>query len=152
MKTSCDVILDLIPLVKDNVASEDSIKLVSDHLKNCENCKLEFENYTLQINSEVNDKKVVSSIKKRLFLASSALLFIGAFIGMAINKNSSTNFIPAIIVILAIAFVGMLILKFDLKEDKNMKRFFMGRAIGSIILFAILGIYLLLKYVLHLLG
>jgi len=41
--------------------------------------------------------------------------------------------------------------KFNLKEDFIMNRFFMGKAIGTIIVFTLLGIYLLLKYVLHIL-
>ncbi|MBL4932205.1 zf-HC2 domain-containing protein [Clostridium paridis] len=150
MNISCDIILDLIPLVNDRVASEDSIKLVAEHIKGCESCKLEFESHTLPIRTELDDKKVVSSIKKKLFFAMSALLLIGAFIGMALNKNSHSNFMPAIIVVLGIAFVGIMIFKFDLKGDRNMKSFFVGKAIGTIIIFAILGIYLLIKYVLNL--
>ncbi|WP_186430369.1 zf-HC2 domain-containing protein [Clostridium sp. BSD9I1] len=150
MNISCDVILDLIPLVKDGVASKDSINLVSNHLKSCESCKLEFEGHTLPIPTEFDDKRVVSSIKKNLFLATSALLLIGAFIGMALNKNSHSNFMPAIIVVLGIVFVGIVVFKFDLKGDRSVKRFFIGRAIGTIIVFVILGIYLLLKYGLHL--
>lgn len=149
MNISCDVISDLIPLVKDNVASEDSIKLVTDHLKSCERCKLEFGS-TLPIQDEFDDRRVISSIKKKLFLAMSALLLIGAFIGMALNKNSHSNFMPTIIVVLGIVFVSIIIFKFDLKGDRNVKRFFIGRAIGTIIVFVILGIYLLLKYGLHL--
>ena len=41
MTLPCDVILDLIPLVKDEVASEASISLVNEHLKICENCRNE---------------------------------------------------------------------------------------------------------------
>ena len=33
MNISCDIILDLIPLVKDGVASEDSVKIVHEHIK-----------------------------------------------------------------------------------------------------------------------
>lgn len=150
MNISCDIISDLIPLVKDNVASEDSIKLVSDHLKNCESCRLDFESNTFQVRTEFDDKRAVSAIKKRLFLAASALSFIGVFIGMLLNKNSSSNFFPAIIIVLGIIFIGIMIFKFDLKGDKNVKRFFIGRAIGTVVVFIILGIYLLLKYVLHL--
>lgn len=150
LNISCDVILDLIPLVKDNVASEDSIKLVTEHIKSCESCKLELGRHTLPIQTELDDKRVVSSIKKKLFLVMSALLFIGAFIGMALNKNSSSNFMPAIIVVLGIVFVSLLIFKFDLKGDRYMKNFFLGRAIVTIIIFTILGIYLLMKNVLHL--
>ena len=39
IEISCQVCLDLIPLVKDNVASEDSKKLVLEHIRQCEACK-----------------------------------------------------------------------------------------------------------------
>jgi hypothetical protein len=57
---------------------------------------------------------------------------------------------PAIIVILGVASVGIAVFKFDIIGDRNVKRFFIGRAIGTIIVFVILGIYLLLKHGLHL--
>ena len=40
MKISCDVILDLMPLVKDGVASDDSSTIVKEHIKNCEAVEL----------------------------------------------------------------------------------------------------------------
>jgi len=150
LNVPCDIILDLIPLVKDNVASEDSINLVSEHLKSCESCKLEFENYALPIQKEVDDKRVLFSIKKKLFLITSALLFLGTFIGMVLNKSTSSNFMPTIIIALSIVIMGILIFKFNSKGDESVRRFFAGKAIGTIIVFAILGIYLFLKYVLHL--
>lgn len=150
MKVSCNVILDLIPLVKDNVASEDSINLVLEHLKNCESCKLEFENDTSLIQTEFNDKRVVYSIKKKLFFAMLVLLFIGAFIGIALNKNSSWNVMTTVIVALGSIFLGIIVFKFDLKGGINVKNFFIGKAIGTVIIFSILGIYLLLKYGLNL--
>lgn len=145
MSISCDVILDLIPLVKDNVASDESVKLVAEHIKSCEKCQLEFEGHTLPMQAVIDDKKVISSIKKKLFFAMSALLLIGAFMGMALNKDSHSNFMPAVVVVLGIGFVSILIFKFDLKGDSHMKKFFIGRAIGTIIVFVILGIYLLFK-------
>jgi len=45
-----------------------------------------------------------------------------------------------IIIVLSFVIAGILIFKFNAK----------GKAIGTIIIFAILAIYLLLKYVLHL--
>lgn len=38
MKISCDIIQDLIPLVNDGVASQESEKLVLEHCKECEEC------------------------------------------------------------------------------------------------------------------
>ena len=38
-KISCEICKDLIPLVKDGIASEDSVAAVEEHIKECENCK-----------------------------------------------------------------------------------------------------------------
>lgn len=150
MKVPCEIILDLIPLVKDNVASEGSINLVSEHLKICASCKLEFGNDALPIPKEVDDKKVLSSIKKKLFLITSALLFLGAIIGMTVNQSTSPSFMLVIMIVLSLVVMGILIFKSDWKGDEGVSGFFLGKAIGTIIVFAILGIYLLLKYGLHL--
>lgn len=150
MKIACNIILDLIPLVKDHVASEDSIRLVSEHLKSCESCLLEFENDALPKETKIDDIKVISSIRKKLLFIASALLLAGASIGMILNNSVSSNFIPILIIILSILLAGILIFKYDLKGGNRMNRFFMGKAIGTIIVFAALGIYLLLKYGLHL--
>ena len=66
-KISCQVCLDLMPLVKDNVASQESRKLVFEHIRQCQGCKNEYEsgNYTLP---EMNDKRVIQKIKKQLYL------------------------------------------------------------------------------------
>ncbi|MNP65564.1 hypothetical protein D3C76_1611650 [compost metagenome] len=93
---------------------------------------------------------MVSTIKKKLFFISSALLLVGGVIGLSLNKNSSSNLIPIIISVIAILSVGTLIFKFNLKGDDNMKKFFVGRAIGTAIVFGIIGIYLLVKYLIQL--
>ncbi len=51
---------DLIPLVKDNAASDESVKLVSMHLESCERCRLEFNNYSIPSDQEVDDQKVLN--------------------------------------------------------------------------------------------
>ena len=43
MKTSCSVIQDLLPLYAEDLAGEDSRKLVEEHLEGCENCKQTLE-------------------------------------------------------------------------------------------------------------
>ena len=43
-KISCDICKDLLPLVKDGIASEDSVQAVKEHLKECETCRNLYEN------------------------------------------------------------------------------------------------------------
>ncbi len=41
MKISCDIIKDLLPLYNDGVCSDESVKLVDQHLKECGSCTVE---------------------------------------------------------------------------------------------------------------
>ena len=43
MKIPCGTILDLIPLVKDGVASKESVQLVQDHIQTCDRCRIDYE-------------------------------------------------------------------------------------------------------------
>lgn len=149
MSVSCAVILDLIPLVKDNVASEDSAILVTEHAKSCESCKREFESHPAQDRPQPNDKRVVSSIKKKLFFATSLLILLGAFIGMAVNSNSSSLLLP-ILGVTGVVLAGVLFFIKNRNGDSTVERFFVGRAIGTLIVFGLIGVYLFLKYVLRL--
>jgi predicted anti-sigma-YlaC factor YlaD len=150
MSISCEIISDLMPLVKDKVASEDSIMLVSEHLKSCEKCKLEFESNAQANIPAVDDRRVVMAIKKRMMFGASALLLLGGSIGMALSNSALSSIVAVLIAVLSIVIVGVMIFKYDNKGDRRMSRFFMRKAIGTIILFIILGIYLLLKYILQL--
>lgn len=41
-KFSCDVIMDLLPSYVDGICSEETVKLVEEHLKSCEACKASY--------------------------------------------------------------------------------------------------------------
>ena len=61
----CEIIRDLIPLYLDNVCSEDSRKLVEDHLSECSECR----KYMKELETElemVKEKKEVDLDEKRL--------------------------------------------------------------------------------------
>lgn len=87
MKISCDVITDLIPLVKDDVASEDSRNLVLEHINACETCKMELENYKLSGQDGLDDKKIIASIKRSIIIMRLSLLVIGSIIGVALSNS-----------------------------------------------------------------
>lgn len=89
MKIPCNTILDLIPLVKDGVASEDSTSIVQEHIKNCQDCKAEFDLFeTNNIEKPtVKDEKIISAIKRSFFITQLAVLFVGAIIGIALTDS-----------------------------------------------------------------
>lgn len=47
MKLPCDIVMDLITIYHDSLASEESIKAVEEHLKSCENCRRLYKDYNL---------------------------------------------------------------------------------------------------------
>lgn len=68
MKVTCDVIKDLLPLYVENLASEDTKRLIEEHVKSCTGCKKELEsmkNYReIPIDTNMEPFK---KIEKKLF-------------------------------------------------------------------------------------
>ena len=91
-KISCDICMDLIPLVKDGIASQESCNAVKNHIDNCERCKAEFDeikekNKLNNENIKMNDKKIISKIKKRLINGAIIMIILGSFIGVGISES-----------------------------------------------------------------
>ncbi|MEQ8198845.1 MAG: zf-HC2 domain-containing protein [Clostridiaceae bacterium] len=89
MKLSCDIIRDLIPLVKDGVASEDSTDIVREHILSCQCCKEEFDTFESIKFEEatIKDAKVISAIKRSIFIWRLTILLIGAAVGAALSNS-----------------------------------------------------------------
>lgn len=70
MGITCSVIKDLIPLYVDDVLSEDSRKLVEEHLAGCSDCKDAYESLKSGVGSGVNktnrDKEVIKKLRKKI--------------------------------------------------------------------------------------
>lgn len=79
-KVSCEIIKDMLPLYYDEVCSDDSKRLVEEHLSECNNCKMELDKIQDEIHIQKNniienrtDSNVIKSIStswKRLRLKS----------------------------------------------------------------------------------
>ncbi|MGN1271082.1 MAG: zf-HC2 domain-containing protein [Clostridia bacterium] len=99
MKTlECDIIQDLLPSYSDKISSKATNKLVEEHLKQCENCKIVLENMNKEIDTSYSDnqdekidylkrykKKRKALIIFSIVLTISILLIIFAF--NVFNKN-----------------------------------------------------------------
>lgn len=85
-KISCDICLDLIPLVNDDVASEDSGIAVKEHINKCESCKIFYDGENFQ-DPKMNDNLVVSKIKRQLYFASLIIIVFGAILGIALTEG-----------------------------------------------------------------
>jgi len=97
MSISCDLILDLIPLVKDGVASEDSNIAVNEHIKNCKSCRNEFDTFeATKVETEsIKDQNIIFAIKRSIFITQLIILMAGAISGVALSNsmNMFYNFI-----------------------------------------------------------
>ncbi|MBP3953656.1 zf-HC2 domain-containing protein [Bacillus suaedae] len=99
-KVSCEIIKDLLPLYYDSVCSDDSKRMVEEHLSKCNNCKMELERIQDEIHipkidnienrKDSNVIKNISASWKRLRLKSfikggiiSALLITTIILGYA---------------------------------------------------------------------
>ena len=87
MKITCDMCIDLMPLVLDGLASEDSRNAVMEHIASCENCRAMFDGQALpQIQ---DDKGVLLTIKSQLRMAGLFVLILGAAVGAMLTNSQN---------------------------------------------------------------
>lgn len=83
---SCQVCQDLMPLVKDGVASEGSRDAVIRHVAACEACRRLFEGVD-DLEPQMDDKRVMARIKNQLAFAALIIVIVGALIGVGIADS-----------------------------------------------------------------
>lgn len=92
--TDCNIVADLMPLSLDGLTSEESEKLIQEHLKNCKKCQKYRENLTWERqererNEQEIDRKIFRSLKRwryeliGLFLG---IVFVVAFVVIVLFK------------------------------------------------------------------
>lgn len=83
---SCGLCMDLIPLVKDGIASEDSVRAVEAHLKTCPACRALFDG---DLPPAVNSEKVFLKFKRQVQVFSAMVMMFGIFFGLSLTAGSS---------------------------------------------------------------
>ena len=63
MKDECQIVQDLLPLVKDDVASEASIVFVQEHCRHFEECKKMLAQENINVNSQSIKNKLVKRLR-----------------------------------------------------------------------------------------
>ena len=86
-KITCDICMDLIPLVRDGIASEDSKQAVKDHINNCEYCKKRYEGEITEFSVNVDLERELAKLKRRLQIFSAMLLMFGVFFGLSLTAS-----------------------------------------------------------------
>jgi hypothetical protein len=84
---NCDVVKDLIPLVNDDVASEESKKLVNSHCENCSDCRTLLTN---EPGCQPKDEKIIKSLKKSVLTTQLAIVTFGILIGIWFTGSNNT--------------------------------------------------------------
>ena len=84
-KISCDMCIDLMPLVQDGVASEDSRNAVLQHLQECPDCRALYEG---EIPTPSNTKEILGKVTRRAQLFSAMVMMFGIFYGLMLTSGS----------------------------------------------------------------
>jgi hypothetical protein len=89
MKVTPDVIRDLIPLVKDGVASEDSVRLVEAYMEQDDQLKTEYhlDPAASADQPQPNDIRLMKAIRRSVMVTQAAILLIGTAIGIAMTNS-----------------------------------------------------------------
>lgn len=82
---TCEICMDLMPLVEDGIASEESTIAVKNHIKNCSSCR---EIFSGEMPKSSNVDIIKSKIKKKTELFSTMILMFGIFFGLSLTVSS----------------------------------------------------------------
>ncbi len=114
-KISCEVCLDLLPLVKDGVASAESERAVKQHLSECMTCReyetmLMGEGLIIARDNRVSGTDIIwKEIKKRINLI--LAIVIGLSILFGVGLTMSSNMFYNILIMPAIGVAAYLLLR-----------------------------------------
>ncbi|WP_130805303.1 zf-HC2 domain-containing protein [Senegalia massiliensis] len=95
MKLSCNTIQDLLPLVAEDLASEDTVNIINEHLEKCERCRGEYKELkSTEIDFEnekdleaIPLKKVKRKLKNRnIYIGILTALIVSLFLFIAFDK------------------------------------------------------------------
>lgn len=82
---SCKVCMDLIPLVQDGIASEDSREAVERHISKCESCAA---CYSGEIPPVADTDKLITNVRRKVQFFFIMLLMFGIFFGLGLTASS----------------------------------------------------------------
>lgn len=82
---SCKICMDLMPLVQDGIASEDSREAVEQHISKCESCAA---CYSGTVPPVENTEKLIVDVRRKLQFFFVMLLMFGIFFGLGLTASS----------------------------------------------------------------
>ena len=84
-KISCEMCMDLMPLVHDGVASSDSRNAVLAHIETCPDCKSLFEG---ELPAPAKDKSILKKLQNQMRLFSAMVMMFGIFYGLMLTAGN----------------------------------------------------------------
>ena len=85
IQITCEICMDLIPLVQDGVAAEDSVFAVEQHIKNCPQCRAIWEG---QIPHPADSGRLLEKFQYRTRVFMWMVLMFGVFFGLSLTASS----------------------------------------------------------------
>ena len=84
-KITCDICRDLIPLVQDEIASDDSKKAVEEHISECAECRMYYNSGEQVPSSDL--EKELGKLKRKLQTFSTVIMMFGIFFGVSLTAS-----------------------------------------------------------------
>lgn len=118
---SCEMCMDLIPLVRDGVSCEDTQKAVMHHIQSCDTCRALYEDESML--QRIADKALLKAIKRVQAVSKAvmlAIVLLGIFLCEMVMQGSSMFF-----VLVVLGICGLLRIAFPKGDEKRqrIKRF-----------------------------
>lgn len=82
---SCEMCMDLMPLVQDSIASEDSCEAVRQHITNCADCRAMFEG---EVPPPTDDLRSMKHIKRKMQVFGAMVLTFGVLFGLSLTASA----------------------------------------------------------------
>ena len=79
---SCEICMDLIPLVRDGIASPDSTEAVRAHLRTCPACRALYDGEPIP-----DPKPGLRKLRKQLRLLAAMVIMFGMFLGLSLSGD-----------------------------------------------------------------
>lgn len=95
-KITCDICMDLMPLVRDGVASEGSENAVMKHILDCEDCKKIYDEMYINnksiiedddIPKSINIDKAAKKVEKKINKYLGMIIMFGIFFGLSLTAS-----------------------------------------------------------------
>lgn len=137
----CEVIQDLLPLYIDNICSDESRRMVSEHLESCNECKKLYENMSNPVEQdlsepELDSKQAFKAIKHKWYWKAGliALYFIPVIVALVLYGTLVVVArIGAINLEVGICFAMLVVSAILMTKNKWWGCFF-GAAIGILLI------------------